>query len=91
MLLGVARHARVAARGAAARTYVAPVREMKFLLHEVQKKCLFGKGECVQIFIDSCPLVGSKYPWFIRDATDAFGVVEQGEGDVRELENAQPY
>ena len=35
MRLGVARHARVAARGAAARTYVAPVREMKFLLHEV--------------------------------------------------------
>ena len=35
MRLGVARHARVAARGAAARHYVAPVREMKFLLHEV--------------------------------------------------------
>ena len=31
-----------------------------FMLNEVQKRCGFEKGECVQIFVDSCPLIGSK-------------------------------
>ena len=62
-----------------------------FLLNEVQKSCGFAKGECVQIFIDSCPILDSKYRWFIKDATDAFGEVASGEGDVKQLQESQPY
>ena len=62
-----------------------------FLLNEVQQLCRFEKGECVQIFVDSCPLFGSKYPWWIRDATDAFGHVHKGEGDLRLLTDSQPW
>ena len=62
-----------------------------FLLSEVQKVCRFEEGECVQIFVDSCPLFGRKYPWWIRDATDAFGHVHKGEGDLRLLTNSQPW
>ena len=36
-----------------------------FLLSEVQKVCRFEEGECVQIFVDSCPLFGSKFPWCV--------------------------
>ena len=62
-----------------------------FVLNEVQKSCGFAKGECVQIFIDSCPILDSKYRWFIKDATDAFGEVASGEGDVKQLQESQPY
>ncbi len=61
------------------------------MLNEIQKRCAFAEGECVQIFIDSCPLFGSKYPWFIKDATDPFGSVHSGEAELSVLINAQPY
>ena len=59
--------------------------------HELHARCGFEPGECVQIWIDSCPLLGRKYPWWIRDATDAFGSVRAGEGDVEQLKETQPW
>ena len=53
--------------------------------------CCVCVGELISIWIDSCALLGSKYPWFIRDATDAFTPVHQGEGDIHELIETQPY
>ena len=44
-----------------------------------------------QVFIDSCPIFGRGYPWWIRDATDAFGHVETGVGDLDELIKSQPF
>jgi hypothetical protein len=35
--------------------------------------------------------VRGRYPWFIKDATDAFGSKHSGEGDVSVLSNTQPY
>ena len=53
------------------------------LLDEVQERCGFAEGECVQVFVDSCPLFGRAFPWWIRDATDAFaGAVGHGEADA---------
>eukprot|EP00040_Diaphanoeca_grandis_P042869 m.266250 g.266250 ORF g.266250 m.266250 type:complete len:602 (-) comp66128_c0_seq1:218-2023(-) len=62
-----------------------------FFLNAVQERCNFEKGECIQIFINSCSIVGTKYPWWIKDATDAFGSIAKGEGDVHVLKNTQPY
>ena len=62
-----------------------------YFLDQVNEECKFERGECVQIFIDSCPLFGSEYPWFIRDATNAFEAVESGHGNVHELKNTQPF
>jgi len=63
-----------------------------FVLNEFQERCAFAPGEMRQIWIDSCPMVGAgKYPWFIRDATDAFAPLEQGEGDLKELIETQPF
>eukprot|EP00656_Telonema_subtile_P036861 TRINITY_DN40924_c0_g1_i2.p1 TRINITY_DN40924_c0_g1~~TRINITY_DN40924_c0_g1_i2.p1 ORF type:complete len:236 (+),score=46.86 TRINITY_DN40924_c0_g1_i2:173-880(+) len=62
-----------------------------FLLNEIQKKCQFEQGEVRQIFIDSCPLGGSEYPWWIRDASDAFNHVHKGAGRVDQLLESQPF
>ena len=62
-----------------------------FVLNEVQARCGFEKGEAVQIWVESCPLFGTQYEWFIRDATDAFGHVEKGDESVHVLKNTQPY
>ena len=61
------------------------------LLDAIQGRCGFEKGECVQIFIDSCPATGSEFPWFIRDATAPFDAVVSGAGNAAALAEGQPY
>ena len=62
-----------------------------FFLNEIQKRCKFKRGECVQIFIDSCPMFGSEYQWWIKDATAAFSCVKSGKGTVNDLKETQPF
>eukprot|EP00658_Telonema_sp_P-2_P065326 TRINITY_DN54592_c0_g1_i1.p1 TRINITY_DN54592_c0_g1~~TRINITY_DN54592_c0_g1_i1.p1 ORF type:complete len:193 (+),score=36.21 TRINITY_DN54592_c0_g1_i1:126-704(+) len=62
-----------------------------FLLHEFQQRCGFEPGDLRQIFIDSCPLFGKEYQWWIRDATDAFNSLQHGTIPISQLVNAQPF
>eukprot|EP00929_Paragymnodinium_shiwhaense_P060429 TRINITY_DN30180_c0_g1_i2.p1 TRINITY_DN30180_c0_g1~~TRINITY_DN30180_c0_g1_i2.p1 ORF type:complete len:583 (-),score=92.16 TRINITY_DN30180_c0_g1_i2:79-1827(-) len=66
----------------------------RYMLQQVQDTCGFEAGECIHISIDSCPALGYKVPWAIRDATalweddKAIGI---GETDIRDLQQMQPY
>ena len=66
-----------------------------FFLGQLQRRCQFEPGECVQIQVDSCPnqvlCGGARFHWRIVDATAAFKPVECGSASVAELKNTQPF
>eukprot|EP01065_Artemidia_motanka_P040411 TRINITY_DN5063_c0_g1_i1.p1 TRINITY_DN5063_c0_g1~~TRINITY_DN5063_c0_g1_i1.p1 ORF type:complete len:596 (+),score=137.49 TRINITY_DN5063_c0_g1_i1:53-1840(+) len=64
----------------------------KRLLAVVQKYCQFEPGELYHIRIESCPtLIGSGYPWEIRDAAKPEELWAGGETPLKELNMMQPY
>ena len=62
-----------------------------YFVNAMQQRCKFDKGECLQVWINSCPLFGSEFEWCIRDASRPYDTVYKGQATVSELTKMQPF